>query len=391
MNAEIKKMDGVFPVTVASAVYLDGTGQTIAKAVSGSVNNFAKFNFSCLTEIFKKNSSATAVYKKLSEPLGSLQFVGGICANKKAYFAPNTAQYILVYDTENKSTYKIADGLGDFAFKYTGFACWKGKVYAIPRGVNTMLQIDPQTDEVQIINLGTSYPEHENGDYRDSHHYNGVISNNGFMYLPPAYSSNKLLKINMTNFSWQEIPFTSSDVSTWIGCVKHPTENKIIFLSTKVFRIWDCETDTFKDVVSETERACYDMVYDPRHECFYGIYPNHIFAFFVSDNRIVDSEYINYISTGYGVSLGVDGKIYHLEGKNAFCFSFDGEMFKQLETVTTEDDLGSQTPTLAGQAIDNDGNIYGVPASGAMTVLEFSGVQQKFPDYIVSSAYYGKY
>ena len=351
----------------------------------------SQFNFSAMTDAIVMNTSISAVLEKLTEPLGTLQYVGGICVNKKIYCSPNTADSILVYDTEKEYYYKIATGLGSQSFKWTGFVAWNGLIYAIPRGVNQMLQVNPVTDEVKIVELKTEYPVAPYGDYRDSHHYNGVISDNGFMYLPPAYSSDKLLKINMEDFSHEELDFTSEEVSTWIGCVKHPTENKIIFLSTAVFRIWNCDDDTYTDIMGGATRNCYDMVYDPRYDSFIGVYPNHIFALNLTDNSIIDSGYINYLSTGYGISLGVDGKYYHLEGKTAFVFSFDGTIFTEETSITTSENVGSSTPVLAGQAIANNGDIYGIPASGCMMRLKFSGVARKLPDYIVSSQYYGKY
>lgn len=351
----------------------------------------SKFNFTPLTGAITVNTDGTATLEKLADPLGTLQYVGGICANKKIYMAPNTASQIMVYDTVNDYYYFIGSGLGDQAFKYTGWVAYGGYLYSIPRGVNNLLRVDPVTDEVTIIDLDTEYPITPYGDYRDSHHYNGVISDNGYMYSPPAYSSDKLLKINMNDFTSEELDFTSEDVSTWIGCIKHPTEDKIIFLSTKVFRVWNCEDDTYIDIVSETERSCYDMVYDPRYDCFIGIYPNHIFALKLSDYTLIDSDYINYMSTGYGVTLGLDGAIYHLEGASAYKFFFDGSAFTQEATITTSENIGSVTPYLAGQAIDNEGNIYGIPGSGALVRLKFSKLTRGVPDYIVSSQYYGKY
>lgn len=374
-------------------------GEQMKKLLGLSYNKatikISKFNFSPITDAIGANTESTAILEKLTEPLGNLQYVGGICANKKIYMAPNTASQIMVYDTINNYHYFIGADLGEQAFKYTGWVAYGGYLYSIPRGVNNFLRVDPVTDEVTIIELDTKYPIAPYGDYRDSHHYNGVISDDGFMYLPPAYSSDKLLKINMEDFTHEELDFTSDDVSTWIGCVKHPTENKIIFLSTKVFRIWNCENDTYTDIVDGTTRSCYDMVYDPRYNSFVGVYPNHVFALSLADNSIdnsiIDSDYINYMSTGYGVSLGLDGAIYHLEGKTAYKFTFNGTIFTQEDSITTSENVGSTTPYLAGQAIDNKGDIYGIPASGSLVRLKFSGLTREVPDYIVASQYYGKY
>ncbi len=380
----------------------DYTGAVVFDSAreTGEVGTSAPFNFSAISEAAAVNTGLTKSYHAISGVLGELQYVGGICVNKKIYCAPNKAQSILVYDTEAERLYTIGDSLGNFKFKYTGAVYWQGYVYLIPRGVNTMLRIDPISDDVTVIDLGTTYPVTPYGDYRDSHHYNGAISEDGFLYCPPAYSSNKLLKINMRNFEWEELDFNSSDVSTWIGCVKHPTQNKIIFLSTKVFRVWDCDTDTFTDVNDGVTRPCYDMVYDPRYEAFIGFYSRigeaqggggNIFALKTSDWSCIDSGYINYLGTGYGASIGPDGHYYHIEGAGVYDFTFDGTSFVQQTSITTSDNVGSGRTLNAGQAIDNDGNIYGIPGNGVLTKLTFGNVVKGWPDAIVSSQYYGKY
>lgn len=365
---------------------------------SEDVGNPVLFNFSELSETFPLNSNITKSYGKITDVMGEYQYVGGICVNKKIYCAPNQASSILVCDTENDIIYNIGKDLGTTRFKYTGLVYWKGYVYTIPRGVNTMLRIDPISDDVTIIGLKTNYPLAPHGDYRDSHHYNGVISDNGYMYCPPAYSSDKLLKIDMDSFECEELPFESSVVSTWVGCVKYPDENKIIFLANTannggktVFRIWDCNTDTYTDVVSNGKRACYDMVYDPRYNSFIGFYPTHCFALSLTDYSIIDSGVKNGLSTGYGVSIGLDGHYYHIEGATVYEVVFDGTTFTWQNNITTSDNVGSSTPLHAGQAVDNNGNIYGIPGSGAMTKLTFNNVVKGWSDYIVSSQYYGKY
>lgn len=365
---------------------ISGSGST----VTGKKAMPVSFNFAPVTEVIEGNGNLTATYKAISEPLGVLQYVGGVCANNKIYCCPNSADDILVYDTEKDFVYKIGSGLGTNQFKWTGCICWDGFVYCIARGVNSMLRIDPVTDEVKIINLGTKYKVNPYQNYMDSHHYCGAISDNGYLYSPPTYYSlpvsDKLLKINMYDFTWEELDFPRG----CSGAVKHPTENKIIFLSSDGFILWNCDDDTYTDLADGTSRGCFDLVYDPRYNALIGAYSGHFVALKLDDYSFVDTS-VSGITTGYGVTLGLDGKVYHLEGSKAYNVTFDGTSFTQGTTVTTSDNVGSTTPILAGQAIDNDGNIYGIPASGSMTKLSFDGVTRKLPDYIVSSQYYGKY
>lgn len=360
-----------------------------------------RYNIYCMPINFPVSRYAESISDKavagelipVSDDFGTLQYVGGICVNNKIYCTPNGADNILVYDISYGKTYTIGSGLGTNQFKYTGQVFYKGKIYMLHRGTNYMIEVDPSDDSYRLINLGLGYTVNPYGDYRDSYHYNGVISDNGYLYQPPAYNNTDLLKINMDDFTVEKIPFTSSQVSTWIGCVKHPHENKIIFLSTKVFRVWDCDTDTYEDITDGTSRGCYDMVYDPRYNCFYGCYPNHVFALMLNDYSCIDSGYLNYQETGYGIGLGLDGKVYHLEGGSAYYYTFNGIEWTEynMTYISTSENMGDSTPYVAGQAIDTNGNMYGIPASGCMSKLSFSGVENPIPEWMVSSQYYGKY
>ena len=53
--------------------------------------------------------------------------------------------------------------------------------------------------------------------------------------------------------------------------------------------------------------------------------------------------------------------------------------------------MGDESPYIAGQSIDTEGNIYGIPASGKMCEITFTGVSISLPEWIVKSQFYGKY
>ena len=200
------------------------------------------------------------------------------------YFCPNTASYVLVYDIANDYLYEIGSGLGNFAFKYTGMVAYKGMLYCVPRGVNNMLRIAPVTDEVVQIPLGTDYPVQEHNDYQDSHHYNGCVSDNGYLYSPPAYGNTDLLKISLDTFHVEKIPFESAQSTTWTGCCNLPG-NKIVFFGNKSFRVLDCTNDSIvADVDAGGSLGIYDMVLDPRDGCLYGFGSNKFAKFDPSDN-----------------------------------------------------------------------------------------------------------
>lgn len=379
----------VYGSAVSAAYSEDGSSQPVVYDMDGNPITLTSV-FRDYLDAIDPGSVSPSSFAVCSADFGTLQYVGGICVNNKIYCTPNSADSILVYDIATGTTSMIGSGLGTNRFKYTGQVYYNGKIYMLHRGTNDMIEVDPTDDSYRLIDLHLGYVVNPYGDYRDSYHYNGVISNRGYLYQPPAYNNADLLKIDMRDFSVQKIPFTSPLVNTWIGCVKHPTEDKIIFLSTKVLRVWDCRTDTYTDVPYGATLGCYDMVYDPRFNCFIGVCKNHFLAVNLADYSIIVTPWINYLDTGYGVSLGLDGRYYHIEGGGAFYATFDGQSFA-VSSFSGQGSFGDASPYVAGQAIDTNGNIYGIPASGCMSKLSFSGVVNTLDPETVSSQYYGKY
>ena len=349
------------------------------------------YNFSAYTSIIEKNASVTPKAEfKSDDVFGDKMYCGGICSNDKIYFCPNTAPNIMVYDTVNDYIYFIGDDLGDFAFKYTGMVAYKGYLYCIPRGVNNILKINPVTDEVFVIDLDTNYPVHQYGDYQDSHHYNGCISDDGFLYSPPAYSSDKLLKINMETFEHEELDFTCSHSTTWTGCVNIP-DNKIVFFGNKGFRVWDCATDTIvSDVNVGSSLGIYDMVYDSRDNCLYGFGSDKFAKLDLSNYTYTNMQYVNNCSNTYGTVLGIDGRFYTI-GLSGYVYVEDKD--NVLPNAIVADDCYTEGMTVAsaGMVLANDGSIYSVPGNGKLIKVSFDGATGRLPDYIVTGKYYGKY
>lgn len=351
------------------------------------------YNFSSISNMLINNSSVTpSVEFKSDSVFGDKMYCGGICCNNKIYFCPNTSDNILVYDIQNDYYYFIGQGLGTFAFKYTGIVQYNGFLYCIPRGVNNILQINPVTDEILKIDLDTNYPVQLYSDYRDSHHYNGCISDEGYLYCPPAYSSDKLLKINMNTFECKELDFTCSHSTTWQGCCNIPNMNNILFIGNKGFRVWNCTTDAVvADVNVGSSLGIYDMVYDARDGCFYGFGSNKFAKFNPSDNTYTNLGWVNHLDNGtYGTILGLDGKFYTISPTGTVYYE-DKDNFSANASSLTGCNTNGMTVCSAGLVLVNDGSIFSVPGNGRLIKVSFSGVTGRLPDYIVSGRYYGKY
>ena len=373
----------------------DINGNPISGSNSG-INTTGKhtipstFNFSAITSMIEKNASITPKAEfKSDDVFGDKMYCGGICSNDKIYFCPNTAPNIMVYDTVNDYIYFIGDDLGDFAFKYTGMVAYKGYLYCVPRGVNNILKINPVTDEVFIIELDTNYSVQPYNDYRDSHHYNGVISDEGWLYSPPAYSSDKLLKINMETFEHEELDFTCSHSTTWTGCCNIPN-NKIVFFGNGGFRVWDCATDTIIADTVASNNGIYDMVFDPRDGNLYGFGSNEFSKFDLSTYTYTQLQYVNYIDNAYGTVLGIDGNFYTI-GMSGTVYYQDKDNLKAISSSLTDCDTSGMTVCSAGMVLANDGSIYSVPGNGRLIKVSFEGASGRLPDYIVTGKYYGKY
>lgn len=324
---------------------------------------------------------------KITNSFGNLQYVGGICVNNKIYCTPNTASQVLVYDITNQSTYMINTGMPVVHFKFTGQILYKGKIYMMHRGLNFMLEINPDDDSCRVITLDTKYSTSPVEDYQDSYHYCGAMSDEGFLYQPPAYNNQDVLKIDMRSFEVEKIRINAN---VFTGAFRVPNENKIVFMGSTKWILWDCDTDTYTNLANMPS-GCYDMVYDPRYNIMVGTTTSGVFiALKLDDYTLVTSDAVSGLATGYGISLGLDGKYWHLEGNKAYWAKYSNGTFIT-GSITSPDTFAGSTPYVAGQAIDTDGSIYGIPASGNMSKLSFNGVVDKLPDYIVSSQYYGKY
>ena len=344
-------------------------------------------DFSDYTDSIDPEHVTVQSLNKITGSFGTLQYVGGICVDGKIYCTPNTANSILVYDIAEGSTYTIPTGLRTNKFKFTGQVVYRGKIYMMHRGMNFMLEVDPETDNCRIITLDTLYATNPVGDYQDSYHYCGAISDQGYLYQPPAYQNRDVLKIDMRTFAVEKIGI---DQDTFVGAVRVPNANKILFLAGGTWKLWDCDTDTWTDLTG-MPGGCYDLVYDPRYNIMVGTSTSHVFlAVDLTDYSVITSDAISSLATGYGISLGLDGRYWHLEGSTAYWAVYSNGAITT-GSVTSQDTFTGGTPYIAGQAIDTSGNIYGIPASGCMARLSFDGVTRELPDYIVSSQYYGKY
>lgn len=358
---------------------------------ASNIDKAVAYNFSAYTAMLAKNTAATPTAEFKSENVfGDKMFCGGICANGKVYFCPNTASYVLVYDIANDYHYEIGAGLGNFAFKYTGMVAYKGKLYCVPRGVNDILCIDPVTDEVAKIALGTDYPVQQYNDYRDSHHYNGCVSDRGYLYSPPAYGNTDLLKINLDTFDAEKIAFTAAHSTTWTGGCNLPG-NKILFFGNKGFRVWDCTNDTIvADVDAGGSLGIYDMVLDPRDKCMYGFGSNKLAKFDPNTNEYTNMGYINYIDNVYGTVLGIDGNFYSIMQDGTVIWQ-DKDNFKASSSSLDATKTSGMTVCSAGMVLTNDGSIFSVPGNGRLIKVSFANAVGRLPDYIVSGKYYGKY
>lgn len=374
----------------------NGYGNPVNVGGSTSVKSKPlEYNFGAFVEMMEKNTGATPKAEfKSDAPFGDKVYCGGICSNNKVYFAPNTADAVMVYDTVNDYIYFIGSGLGNFPFKYTGMVAYHGYLYCVPRGVNNIIRIDPVTDEVSVIELGTNYPVNANSGsngYLNSHHYNGCISDDGYLYSPPAYASKKLLKINMDDFSHMELDFTCSHSTTWTGCVNIPG-NKIVFFGNKGFRVWDCATDTVvADVDAEGSLGIYDMVLDPRDGNLYAYGSNKFVKFDLTTYKYSSFGWVNYLDNAYGTVLGVDGLFYTI-GLNGRVYGMNKDNFSAMATKALTDCVtDGMTACSAGMVLANDGSIYSVPGNGRLIKVSFENATGRLPDYIVTGRYYGKY
>ena len=240
---------------------------------------------------------------------GTYKWVGGVYApNGKIYAIPTGAGSILEIDPEN-GRFCLFGNVSTEGFKWTrGVVYSDGNIYGMPRRKNTLLKINPLLQTVEEIDLGLSY--------KKEHHYGGILAKNGVIYQPPR-NTNHILAIDLKTkrtYTFGEELLSKNHRNLYNGAAVHPN-GKIYFYphSGGKVVVLDPDTEKLKFIGDDIAPNTFSCAVAP-NGCMYG------FSVSVPGVLKIDpvAETAEMICKDIGISgcgdakLGINGKIYSI-------------------------------------------------------------------------------
>jgi hypothetical protein len=202
-----------------------------------------------------------------------------------------------------------------------------------------------------------------NTNYSREHHYAGVVTPDGIMYLPPR-DENHILVINLNTFSVERIYLCPPKLKLkfrYQNGILHPNGN-IYFFPERDERVlvFNPETRSFHYIGKKLD--CY--VFEAQicgDGSIYGF--SHRKGILRIDIKKQTAKMIHddVIFGSYGTKHGLNGKLYSIPGKSSIIYEYDA-LNDKLAKISTISEQGKAK--CAGGVTADDGSIIAVPAYG---------------------------
>lgn len=327
-------------------------------------------------EFTKQNRELKPAFRtiKLPEQLNRFQFVGGQFYEGKVYSVVNSAESMMIYDTENGEVSYCGSFPAD-DFKWTSGCVYNGKIVMFPRSADTMLMYD--------VNSG-SFSEIPSGfNYTCEHHYGGILTNDGIVYQPPR-NSDHILRWNLNDGTCAKIKISGGSCR-YCGGVIAPNGYAYFIpeVNLKVLRM-NLNTEEIEPIGEPINGMAFNMTFAPDGN-MYGFRNHGILRFDVESEKF--SVIFNDINFGaYGTKCGINGKLYSLPGYNNNMWEFDPITQQQPQICYTADhDCDIH---YAGGAADMSGNIYAIPIfDNELLVISFAHHNVNIPAEIYNTRF----
>lgn len=291
------------------------------------------------------------------------KYVGGILGDDgKIYCIPTGASSIMEIDTKTKKL-SFWGNLDSANFKYTGGGYSEGIVYGFPRKSDKFLKIDTKTHSVSEEPFYRITP-HIHALYGE-HHYGGILINDKIFCCPRE--RNTILIINTKTHLAHEIR-TPLGVRYSSVCY-HPNGNLYFTPERnpggKVMKL-DLKTYNLSYIGNPIECSCFGLVVHPQDSNIYSYsaYTNGILKIDVKKDNV---EMIHKdIGTGwFGTKLGPNGLLYSVCGDNTNIMEFDPISDSVRCVAKLDSALIVEKANCAGGSPGYENSIYVTPAMGS--------------------------
>ncbi len=321
--------------------------------------------------------------------LGWYKWVGVVQGEDgNIYGIPTGAKGILKVDTKT-GEYTIFGKVEEKNFKYTGGCLYKdGCIYGFPRRSNNLLKIDTKKQTVEEIPLGLQYDETKD------HHYSGTLHEDT-IYLAPR-NARHILAVNLKDYSTKTIgEGMIPEGYEYCGATKH--YNGLIYFTPNLegkVMILNPKTEEIEFIGETIKCSLYGSGCIAKNGCIYG-YSAFSYGGILKINPY--TKQVNIISqdeleSGFcGTKMGINGKLYSIPLISNRIYEFDPETETAKLVYELKDDNDTDT-RCAGGIVDNNGNIWMIPAKGNRIYrLKFSKHYFNFRDDILKSVYFSSY
>lgn len=346
----------------------------ILKQVLKNINEFIK-NKKFVNEVknvctkslnFDRNITFDKIEYIEIENLKKFKYVGAINYKNYVYFIPNSVNKFLKLNIDDYKYEFIDFNVKEEEFLWTGGGVYNNKLYCFPRKSNKILILNLENDNVELYDL--------NIDYQEEHHYGGVLTEDGIVYMPPRNNDN-ILKINLNDLSCSKIKISPKFLKYRYISGKINSNGLIYFLpeENEKVMVFNPINEKVKFIGCRLDAMVYDV----------ALYNNNLYGFSgykdgllkIDTNLEKTSMIFQDIKNpgSYGTKVALNGLFYNIPGYGDKIYEFNPENEEINELYEFSNNLELKC---AGGCLAQDGNIYCAPANGSkIIVIKFRNIK----------------